>query len=56
LHISRAIVPVDSKGIDRRVRIVGISVQEFHNTTEIIRLARRFAHEVHMVYSDNKSA
>ena len=51
LYISRAIVPVDTKGIDRRIRIVGIGVQEFHNPTEIVWLAGRFAHEVHMVYT-----
>ena len=50
LHISRAIVPVDTKGVDRRIRIVGIGVQEFHHPAEIVRLARRFAHKVYMVY------
>ena len=50
LYISRAIVPVDTKRVDRRIRIVGIGVQEFHNPTEIVRLARRFAHKVYMVY------
>ena len=51
LYISRAIVPIDTKGVDGRVRIVGIGVQEFHNPTEIVWLAGRFAHEVHMVYT-----
>ena len=56
LHISRAIVPVDTKGVDGRVRIVGIGVQEFHNPTEIVRLAGRFAHKVYMVYTFIESA
>jgi len=56
LYISRAIVPVDTKGVDRRVRIVGIGMQKFHESTEIVRLAGRFANEVYMVYIDIKSA
>jgi hypothetical protein len=52
LHISRAIVPVDSEGVDRRVRIVRVGVQEFHEPTKIVRLARRFADKVYMVYFD----
>jgi hypothetical protein len=50
LHISRAIVPVDSEGVDRRVWIVRIGVQELHEPTEIVRLARGFADKVYMVY------
>jgi len=56
LDISRAVVPVDSKGVDGRIRIVGIGVQEFHEPTEIVGLARRFAYKVYMVYIGIMSA
>lgn len=56
LYISRAVIPVDSEGVDRRVRVVRIGVQEFHEPTKIVRLSGRFANEVHMVYVDIRSA
>jgi len=43
LNVSRTIVPIDAESINRVVWVV-TGVQKFHNSGQVVRLARRFAY------------
>lgn len=48
LHISRTVEPVDAQRLDALFQIV-VDVDKFHDPAEIVGLAWRLAHEVHLV-------
>ena len=49
LDIARTVVPIDPKRVDRRAGIIRFGMQEFHDTTQIVWLARRLAYQVHVI-------
>jgi len=50
LDIPRPVVPVYAQRVNRRVWVIRIDVQEFHNPTKVVWIARRLAYKVHMIY------
>ena len=52
LHISWAIEPIHTHRLDPLLRVV-VDVDKFHDPAEIVRLAGRLAHEVHLICTPN---
>lgn len=52
LHIPRAIKPIDAQRFNSLLGVV-VDVDEFHNSAEIIGLAGRLAHKVHLIWTPN---
>ena len=52
LDISWAVEPINSHGLYPLLGVV-VDVDEFHNSTEIVGLAGRLAHKVHLIWTPN---
>lgn len=56
LHISGTVIPVNAKSVHRRVRVVGLDVQELHDPAEVVRVTRRLTDKIHVICSVFESA
>lgn len=52
LDISWAVEPINSHGLYPLLGVV-VDVDKFHNPAEVVRLAGRLAHEVHLICTSN---
>lgn len=52
LHVSWAIEPIDAQRLDPLLGVV-VDVDEFHDPAEVVGLAGRLAHKVHLIWTSN---